>query len=252
MRITAFYNLKGGVGKTAAAVNIAYLAAKSGLNTLVWDLDPQGAASCYFRIRPAPKKAKASKLISGDVPIGRLVQQTVIPRLDLIPADFSYRKMDLLFDRSGKTHDQLYRIIEPFSESYALVILDCPPSISRLSENVFVAADALCVPLIPTFLSVHAYQQLCEYLKKHNISRKHVYSFFSMVDRRRKLHREFLESPEALPGHVLHSYIPYSATVERMGEHLAPVGLFAPRDPVSEAYEQLWNEIVQHLKLTTP
>jgi len=48
MRIIAFYNLKGGVGKTASAVNIAYLAAQSNLRTLLWDLDPQGAASWYL------------------------------------------------------------------------------------------------------------------------------------------------------------------------------------------------------------
>jgi len=55
MRILASYNIKGGVGKTATAVNLAYLAANAGMRTLVWDLDPQGAASFYFRIKPKVK-----------------------------------------------------------------------------------------------------------------------------------------------------------------------------------------------------
>ncbi len=55
MSVFATYNIKGGVGKTAAAVNLAWLSAQEGARTLVWDLDPQGAASFYFRIEPKVK-----------------------------------------------------------------------------------------------------------------------------------------------------------------------------------------------------
>jgi len=55
MRIFATYNIKGGVGKTATAVNLGYLAAKDGYRVLLWDLDPQGAASFLFRIKPRVK-----------------------------------------------------------------------------------------------------------------------------------------------------------------------------------------------------
>ncbi len=55
MKIFATYNIKGGVGKTATAVNLAYLAARDGYRVLLWDLDPQAAASFLFRIRPRVK-----------------------------------------------------------------------------------------------------------------------------------------------------------------------------------------------------
>ena len=55
MSVFGVYNIKGGVGKTASTVNLAWLAASEGARTLVWDLDPQGAASFYFRIKPKVK-----------------------------------------------------------------------------------------------------------------------------------------------------------------------------------------------------
>ena len=50
MRVIAVVGAKGGVGKTAAAVNLAKFAADSGFRTLLWDLDPQGAATHCYRL----------------------------------------------------------------------------------------------------------------------------------------------------------------------------------------------------------
>lgn len=85
MKIIASYNIKGGVGKTATAVNLAYLAAAQGLRTLVWDLDPQGAASFYFRIKPRVKKG-ARGLIEKKRALDEVIKSTDYARLDLIPA----------------------------------------------------------------------------------------------------------------------------------------------------------------------
>ena len=55
MNSVAVYNIKGGVGKTSTAVNLAYLAACEGRRTLLWDHDPQAAATYIFRVRPRVK-----------------------------------------------------------------------------------------------------------------------------------------------------------------------------------------------------
>jgi cellulose biosynthesis protein BcsQ len=57
VKVLAVTNLKGGVGKTAAAVNLAFLAARDGLVTLLWDLDAQAAASDHFRVQPKAETA---------------------------------------------------------------------------------------------------------------------------------------------------------------------------------------------------
>ena len=95
MKIFATYNIKGGVGKTTAAVNLAYLSAADGYRTLLWDLDPQGAASFLFRIKPRVKGG-GKALIRGTKALDDAIKGTDFDHLDLIPADFTYRNMDLL------------------------------------------------------------------------------------------------------------------------------------------------------------
>ena len=142
MKVLATYNIKGGVGKTSAAVNVAALGARDGLRTLLWDLDPQGAASFLFRVR-AKVKGGGRKLVKGRSDITDLLRGTDVEGLDLLPADFSYRHMDLALDSAGKPTRRLSRVLEPVAEHYDLVVFDCPPSISLVSESVFEAADAL-------------------------------------------------------------------------------------------------------------
>ena len=153
MKVVATYNIKGGVGKTSAAVNVAALAAAEGVRTLVWDLDPQGAATYLFRVKPKIRGG-ARKLVRGVSEVEGLLKGTDFDRLDLLPADFSYRNMDLVLDSTRRPTSRLLRVLSPLEDDYDLVVLDCPPSISLVSESVFEAADALLIPLIPTTLSV--------------------------------------------------------------------------------------------------
>ena len=90
MRIIAVTNIKGGVGKTTTAVNLAYLSAAGGAATLLWDLDPQGAAT-YTLQGEAQEHASAKRLLAGKVELPELILATGYARLDLLPADFSYR-----------------------------------------------------------------------------------------------------------------------------------------------------------------
>jgi cellulose biosynthesis protein BcsQ len=247
MKIVGVYNIKGGVGKTATTVNLAYLAAQQGFRTLVWDLDPQGAASFYFRIKPKIKGG-SKRLLKGRSELEAMVKGTDFDNLDLLPADFSYRHMDLELEESNKPTKQLLRLLRPMAEDYDLVFLDCPPSISLVSENIFRAADMLLVPMIPTTLSLRTLQQLSEFLKE-NIKLKNlpVRPFFSMADRRKRMHQELMASlPTQFPG-FLNISIPYASDVERMGEHRAPIGYFSPGSKAHQAYQELWQEAQQLL-----
>ncbi|MGD9019034.1 MAG: AAA family ATPase, partial [Desulfuromonadales bacterium] len=180
MKILATYNIKGGVGKTASAVNLAWMAARDGIPTLVWDLDPQAAATYYFRIKPKIKGGGRG-LVNGEHALEDLIKGTDFEGLDLLPADFSYRHLDLLLDEKKKPTRQLRKLLKPLGAEYGCIILDCPPSISLVSEAVFRAADALLVPVIPTTLSLLTLQQLVKFREDQDISSLHILPFFSMV-----------------------------------------------------------------------
>jgi cellulose biosynthesis protein BcsQ len=243
MRIIGVYNIKGGVGKTAAAVNLAYASAREGHRTLLWDLDPQGAATFYFRVRPKVKGG-GKALVKGKRELESLVKGTDFEHLDLLPADFSYRNMDLVLEDNKKPTKQLLRLLRPLSEAYDLVFLDCPPSISLVSENVFRAADILLVPMIPTTLSARTLAQLMAFIQGHaGLDHLVVMPFFSMVDRRKRIHRDLMERlPQEHP-EMLATSIPYASQVERMGLHRMPLAAYAPSTPAAAAYDAIWREL---------
>jgi chromosome partitioning protein len=241
-RVLATYNIKGGVGKTSAAVNLATLAAHDGHRTLLWDLDPQGASTYLFRVKPKVKGG-ASKLVSGKTDVDSQLKGTDTEGLDLLPADFSYRHMDLALGDEKRPERRLKAVIKPFRDEYEYTFLDCPPSISLVSEAVFEAADALLVPIIPATLSSRTLDQLHDVLS----GGPKVLGFFSMADRRKKLHRQIMD--ELAGEHdVLETVIPNSADVERMGSERAALVDFAPRSRAARAYADLWEEVRRRLE----
>ena len=251
MQIYATYNIKGGVGKTTTAVNLAYLAAESGLRTLLWDLDPQAAATFMFRVK-AKVKGGGRALISGKRTLDDAIKGTDFANLDLIPADFTYRNMDLLLDvgdtrlgavPGGKPARKLSKLLAPLAADYDAIVLDCPPSVSLVSENVLHAADVIVVPLIPTTLSVRTLEQLSDFLDEFKGHRPVLVAFFSMVDRRKKLHREITEKLVAERYEVAATVIPALSVIETMSVERAPVAVFAPNSAAAKAYRALWEEL---------
>jgi chromosome partitioning protein len=242
VRVIASYNLKGGVGKTTAAVNLAYLSSVAGHRTLLWDLDPQGAATYLMRVRPRVKGG-SPKLVRGARPMMDAVKATDFEGLDLLPADFTYRHMDIDLNARPKPQRTLRRLLAPLSADYDRVILDTPPSLSLVSENVIGAADLVLVPLIPTVLSVRTFDQLVTFVGELKGHQPAIRGFFSMLDRRRKLHRDIVAELPADREQMSTVAIPSASAVEQMAVRRAPLVVFAPRSPAAVAFQQLWDEM---------
>ena len=228
MTTLALYSNKGGVGKTAAAVNLAYLAARSGWKTLLCDLDPQASTTFYFRVKPK-LKPKAQGLVGGRKQLEASIKGTDYENLDLLPADFSHRNLDITFDRQKRRKQPLDTALKQFRREYDLIILDCPPTINIVAENIFNTSDRLLVPLVPTTLSIRAHEQLLSFLTDTGRNTSRVSAFFSMVDVRKKLHQENMTLLDAQFYGTLQSTIPYLSQIEQMGIYREPVPAFAPR-----------------------
>jgi len=247
VKIVATYNIKGGVGKTSAAVNVAALGAESGLRTLLWDLDPQGSASYLFRVKPKVKGG-GRKLVRGRTEIVDLLRGSDVEGLDLLPADFSYRHMDLALDEAGKPTRRLGKVLAPIEQHYDLAVLDCPPSISLVTESVFDVTDLLLVPLIPSTLTMRTYEQLDGFVSGDEVAHPPaVLAFFSMVDGRKRLHRQVVESFPRDRDDVARTAIPAATEVELMGLRRRPVVVDAPHSRAGRAYRDLWDEVRQRL-----
>jgi cellulose biosynthesis protein BcsQ len=242
MTTLAIYSNKGGVGKTATAVNLSYLAARTGSKTLICDLDPQGSATYYFRVKPKLKSG-AKGFIKGGKRVYKSVKGTDYENLDLLPADFSLRNLDVTFDKLRRSKKRLSHILNSFKDEYNLIILDCPVTISLLAENIFNAVDHTLVPVIPTTLSVRTYRQLLSFCKKHKYDIAKIYTFFSMVDRHKKMHRELMATVSREFNGVLQSPIPFLSQIEKMGIYREPVAVFSPGSTASQSYQNLWHNI---------
>jgi chromosome partitioning protein len=251
VKIFASYNIKGGVGKTATAVNLAYLAARDGYRVLLWDLDPQAAASFLFRIRPRVKGG-GKALIRGTRPVDDAIKGTDFDRLDLLPADFTYRNLDLMLDSGKQPTRKLRRLLTPLRAEYDVIFLDCPPGISLLSESVLQAADMLLVPLIPTTLSVRTLDQLTEFISGFGRRKPAVLAFFSMIDGRKRLHKEISDQLPARNPDFAVTAIPALSVIEQMSVRRAPVTAFAPRSAAARSYAALWAEAVKRGRLPAP
>lgn len=243
MKIIACYSNKGGVGKTAAAVNIAHAFALAGSRTLICDLDPQGASSFYFRVK-ASKKLKDAAFFKDVERFTKSIRATDYDNLDIVPANMSFRDFDIFLSRMKNSRSRLKKALRAGGNEYDTIILDCPPNISTLSENVFRSSDLIAVPVIPSTLSERTFEQLMAFFGANKLDREKVHAFFSMVQRTKKLHSETMERMRANHAkRFLETEVPFSAEIEKMGVHRAPVATFAASKEAARSYLRLQEEL---------
>jgi cellulose biosynthesis protein BcsQ len=249
--VVAIYNMKGGVGKSTTAVNLAYRAAESGGRTLLWDLDPQAASSFAFRVHPGVEGFGKKSLKQVDT-LTEAIKATDYDNLDLLPADFAYRKLDRFLHRLGRPDRDLAGVLQKLGRGYTYVLLDCPPGLSTLSENVFAAADLILVPTIPTVLSLRTLSRLVEHVGHRGGNGTKLAAFLSMVDRRKALHRYICEWAAQYSEFFLPAQVPYASVIEQISVRRMPLAAVVPQDAAAAAFDTLWCNVRARLAEPAP
>ena len=250
MRVVAVAGAKGGVGKTAAAVNLAMLSAEAGHRTLLWDLDPQGAATHCYRAR-ARVKGGATRLLGGKRDLERVRPPTP-----------TTSDLDLLAGRPvvpGRRHDPVAPVagptgccassLRPLDGNYDVVILDCAPGLGVVTESVDRRVGPAARADHPRAAGGAQPRPARGVHATRTAPGMPLLAFLSMLDERKVLHRQVRRPGPRDRRPVLARRRATSSSVERMGMEQIPAVLASPNNLAAVAYRRLWAEVEDRLDL---
>lgn len=164
--IIAFANQKGGVGKTTSAVNIAACTAALGKRVLLVDCDPQGNATSACGINKRDVKLSVYDVLLNQAETSRAVIKTEFENLWVLPSTISLAGAEFDLAEMDKRERSLGNALSQVSDSYDIIVIDCPPSLGLLTVNALSCANGVVIPMQCEYFALEGLTQLMYTIRK--------------------------------------------------------------------------------------
>jgi chromosome partitioning protein len=230
-------------------VNLGAELAARGRRVLLIDLDPQAAATYSLGVDPETlERTLYNVMVRQEAPLETIVQPTGVDNMDLVPSNLDLAAAELDLFRNYTRERVLRDAVKPVVDRYDYILIDCPPSLTLLTVNAFVAATEVLIPLQTHLLSLRGVSRLLTTIREVqqlNPDLQVSGILPTMYDSRSNLNKEILANiREVYPGRVYKSVIRYGVSAAEAPGQGVPVRLYARNSLVAKCYSELAEEVV--------
>lgn len=254
MRVIAFANQKGGVGKTTTAVNASVMLGQSSFRVLLVDLDPQGNTTSSLGIEKTGLASTVYDVILDEADLADAIVPTVRPNVDVLPTTSALAAAELDLVSVVRREHQLKRSLSAVSSSYDLAIIDCPPSLGLLTINGLTAANHVIIPIQCEFLALEGVSQLIttiDLVKRHlNPDLDLLGVLMTMFDARTNLSTSVVEEVRRFfPDRIFATVVPRSVRLAEAPSFGQSIFEYDPSSRGGQAYATFTRELIERLEL---
>lgn len=254
LRVVAFANQKGGVGKTTSAVNTAVVLASRGVRTLLLDLDPQGNTTSSLGIEKNDLDGTMYDVLVELMSISAAMLHDVRPGLDVIPTTSDLAGAEIELVNEPNRERRLAQALHTVRYDYDIALIDCPPSLGLLTLNGLTAADSVVIPIQCEFLALEGVTQLIQTI---DLTRKHLNPrldllgvLMTMFDARTRLSSHVVDEVRRyFPDHLFDAVVPRSVRLAEAPSYGQAITEYDPSSRGGSAYEAFADELMARLGL---
>ena len=244
MKSIAFYNNKGGVGKTTSVINIAY--ELSGENSvLVIDVDGQANCSRFFTDKQKEVLDKA--LVNIGVSPEQALCRTRYENIDIITATPKLNGITPKFDRLTEDEQTaIARKIISFGSDYDYVLLDLPPALTKVTERLIGACDTVFIPIELGSFAIQGIPTVTGIVQK--CGAKFGGCIINKFDKKNSADGQLLDLlNETLGNKTLNSKIPFSRVIKNSISGGLTAGEYMGWTSAAKSYKDLAAEIKERV-----